>query len=49
MYDWILEANDDAGSIITANRRLARLLRIESSTQQQLSGKTAWQTPIICS
>jgi ATP-dependent helicase/nuclease subunit B len=49
MYDWILEANDDAGSIITANRRLARLLRIESSAQQQLSGKTAWQTPIIYS
>ncbi|MBT5862480.1 MAG: hypothetical protein HOH37_06235 [Gammaproteobacteria bacterium] len=49
MYDWILEANDGAGSIITANRRLARLLRIESSVQQQLGGKTAWQTPIICS
>ena len=49
MYDWILEASDEAGSIITANRRLARLLRTEFSAQQKLNGIKAWRTPVIYS
>lgn len=47
MYDWLTDALDNSGTIVTANRRLARVLADEFSTQQLAAGKTAWRSPSI--
>ena len=47
MYDWLPQALQDRGTIVTANRRLARTLRQEYSAQQVTAGIAAWETPRI--
>ncbi|MGB5687840.1 MAG: PD-(D/E)XK nuclease family protein [Woeseiaceae bacterium] len=47
MYDWLREALDGPATLITANRRLARVLREEYAEQQQRAGLTAWASPRI--
>ena len=47
MYGWLPEVCDDASQVVTANRRLARLLGNEYNARQVESGKTAWLTPVI--
>ena len=47
MYDWLPEALQGRGTVITANRRLARALRQEFAAQQLASGVAAWETPGI--
>tara|TARA_Y100000389_G_C17466746_1_gene526342 strand:- start:1907 stop:4498 length:2592 start_codon:yes stop_codon:yes gene_type:complete len=49
MYDWILDTKDNSGSIITANRHLARLLRKEFIEKKRSSTKDSWRTPTILS
>jgi len=49
MYQWLTDALQGPSTVISANRRLARVLR-EAFTEQQLqSGKLAWQSPAIYS
>src|SRR5210317_2497139 len=47
MYGWLPENCDDASQVVTASRRLARLLTAEYNAQQLASGKQAWLTPTI--
>lgn len=47
MYDWLSEALDGTSTVITANRRLARILREEYSQQQVDRGVVAWESPRI--
>ncbi|HNP64024.1 MAG TPA: PD-(D/E)XK nuclease family protein [Woeseiaceae bacterium] len=47
MYDWIADALQDSGVIVTANRRLARVLKAEYGIQQKSSGSKAWASPEI--
>ena len=47
MYDWLPEALQGRGTVITANRRLARALRQEFAAQQLAAGIAAWETPAI--
>jgi hypothetical protein len=50
MYGWLPENCDDASQVVTASRRLARLLTLltaEYNAQQLASGKRAWLTPVI--
>lgn len=47
MYDWLSEALDGTATVITANRRLARVLRQEYSIQKQGSGAVVWESPRI--
>ena len=47
MYDWLTEALDNSGAVVTANRRLARLLRAEYAALQQQAGRKAWTSPDI--
>lgn len=51
MYDWLSDALDDspdiAGTVITANRRLARTLADEYAGQQLAAGRKAWPSPAI--
>ncbi len=47
MYDWLAESLHTSGTVVTANRRLARVLRDEYGAQQLRAGATAWQTPAI--
>lgn len=47
MYDWLPEALRGRGTVVTANRRLARALRQEFAAQQLASGIAAWETPGI--
>lgn len=47
MYHWLSDALDDTGTVVTANRRLARVLMAEYAEQQQKSGKQAWRSPSI--
>ena len=48
MYDWLGDALGNSATVVTANRRLARLLLAEYSAQQIAQGATAWHTPRIC-
>lgn len=48
MYDWLGDALGDSATVVTANRRLARLLLAEYSAQQVAKGVIAWPTPRIC-
>lgn len=48
MYDWLTNALDDDGSIVvTASRRLARVLVAEYGRMQLQAGRAAWRTPSI--
>ncbi len=47
MYDWLKEALADSSSVVTANRRLARILGKEHGAQQVASGLSAWRSPDI--
>ncbi len=47
MYDWLSAALDGTATVITANRRLARILQHEYSLQQVNAGATAWKSPRI--
>jgi len=47
MYDWLNAALKGDGQIVTANRRLARILRSEYGEQQAQAGHKAWRTPAI--
>lgn len=47
MYEWLTDALQDPSTVITANRRLARILRDEFAQQQLRAGKTAWESPAI--
>jgi len=49
MYAWLADALRDSSQILTANRRLARVLAKEFGKQQVASGKTAWRSPSISS
>ena len=49
MYGWLPDALDDDDSIIvTASRRLARVLVAEHGRVQLQAGRAAWRTPSIC-
>ena len=47
MYDWLDGTLDDATCVITANRRLTRLLLEEWARSRVAAGETAWRTPEI--
>jgi ATP-dependent helicase/nuclease subunit B len=47
MFDWLPEALDGSAAVVTANRRLARVLQQEYSAQQQGAGAVAWESPRI--
>ena len=47
MYDWLRGALDGTATVITANRRLARVLQQEYAAQQQSAGVVAWESPRI--
>ena len=47
MYDWLRDALDGTATVITANRRLARVLQQEYAAQQQSAGVVAWESPRI--
>ncbi len=47
MYEWLTDALQGPSTVITANRRLARVLLEESAQQQVRFGKAAWRSPSI--
>ncbi len=47
MYDWIIDALQESGVIVTANRRLARVLKADYGLQQKNTGSKAWVSPDI--
>lgn len=47
MYDWLRGALDGPATVITANRRLARVLHQEHALQQRHAGLLAWKSPRI--
>ncbi len=47
MDDWISGALENSGAVVTANRRLARHLKLEFGLQQQRAGRKAWASPAI--
>jgi len=47
MYDWLRDALDGPATVISANRRLARVLQQEYAVQQQSAGLVAWESPRI--
>lgn len=47
MYDWLADALASCGTVVTANRRLARTLHNEYGEQQLIAGKQAWRNPDI--
>ena len=47
MYNWLNEALADSAVLVTANRRLARILGKEYGAQQIGSGLSAWRNPEI--
>jgi len=47
MYDWLDIALRDSSQVITASRRLARVLREEYAARRVLAGDTVWPTPVI--
>lgn len=49
MYGWLSEALHDSSQVITANRRLARILTEEFAQQQIQEGRLAWRSPAIWS
>jgi len=49
MYQWLSDALQGPSTVITANRRLARVLRQEFARQQTQLEKGAWESPAIFS
>ena len=47
MYGWLPEVCDGSSQVVTASRRLARLLIAEYTSRQLAAGKRAWLTPVI--
>jgi len=47
MYGWLSEACEDTSHVVTANRRLARVLAAAYNDQQVEAGHSAWRTPPI--
>ncbi len=47
MYQWLAEAIDNDNFVITASRRLSRVLKPEYGKQQIALGHEAWRTPNI--
>jgi len=47
MYDWLSDSLGDNGTVVTANRRLARELGESFSATQLKAGKKAWRSPAI--
>ena len=47
MYGWLPEDCDETSQVVTASRRLARVLTAEYNSRQAANGKTAWLTPVI--
>ncbi len=47
MYQWLTEAAENNSTIVTASRRLARVLNAEFAKQQLALGHKAWFSPII--
>ena len=47
MYDWLNDATRDSSQVVTASRRLARVLRKSHAAQQVAAGRLAWATPSI--
>ena len=49
LYDWLTDALQDSSHVLTASRRLARVLQLEYGAQQVATGKNAWRSPVILS
>ena len=49
MFGWLSEALRDSSQVITANRRLARILTQDHAKQQVRLGRLAWRSPGILS
>ena len=49
MYDWLDAALGDSSHVLTASRRLTRVLQAEYAQQQVAAGKNAWRSPSILS
>jgi ATP-dependent helicase/nuclease subunit B len=49
MYDWLGDALHNEATVVTANRRLARVLRQQFNQQQVAAGHIAWAAPAIAS
>ena len=47
MYDGLPDALANSGTVVTANRRLARILADEYASRQLAAGKKAWSSPAI--
>jgi probable DNA repair protein len=47
MYDWLSGALEGSSQVVTANRRLARVLVEHHASTQLDAGKTAWHSPAI--
>ena len=47
MYEWLADSLRDSGTVVTANRRLARVLGDEYAAAQLAAGKKAWRSPAI--
>ncbi|MDH3533757.1 MAG: hypothetical protein OEO82_12570, partial [Gammaproteobacteria bacterium] len=47
MYEWLTDALRGPSTVITANRRLARVLRKKYADQQLSAGQVAWQSPAV--
>ena len=49
MYGWLSDTCDDTSHVVTANRRLARVLAAAYNEQQLAAGRSAWRTASIYS
>jgi len=47
MYDWLTFALRGSSQVVTANRRLARVLASEYGKQQLINGCAAWRSPAV--
>ena len=47
MYEWLTDALHGPSTVVTANRRLARLLREKFADQQVSAGRVAWPSAAI--
>jgi ATP-dependent helicase/nuclease subunit B len=47
MYDWLADALRGSSQVVTANRRLARVLATEFGKQQVANGCSAWRSPAV--
>ena len=49
MYDWLADALANSSQVMTASRRLVRVLAADYGQQQLAAGRAAWRTPPILS